>query len=321
MVSTDKRTAFQTIRRLGGEIDGDSGCQNAGIYIVKHRATNKEYIEKRVAPIGGNAQYAFREMRAMVQCAGHPHIVSIFAHDLSGPYGSLYMPLCELGSLDSLILRFVERRAKLSDEGFLWKVFWDMSLAVCYLWSGHPYEDTRRRALESKRVKANAEGWNCVLHRDIKPGNIFMTWDRGPSLDQDTVYPRILLGDFGTAVTVNDLNTQNLDMIGGADSNFEAPGPRFGKRRDLYGVGLVIHCLATMRQLPVPSSTMLAQDPLGPTSQASDELLKRVRHCLERDPRERPPLRDLPAYVAKGFKAWRAGREDNGQPLPSWAFG
>jgi hypothetical protein len=165
MVSPDKRSAFQTLRRLGGEIDGDSGRQNAGIFVVKHRYTNKEYIEKRVAPIAGMAEYAFREMRAMVQCEGHPHIVSIFAHDLSGPYGSLFMQQCELGSLDSLILRFVDRRARLPDEGFLWKVFWDMSLAVCYLWSGHDYADTRRRAMNGKRVKANVEGWNIIIHR------------------------------------------------------------------------------------------------------------------------------------------------------------
>jgi serine/threonine protein kinase len=319
MVSSDKRSAFQTIRRLGGEINGDSGCQNVGIYIVKHRATNKEYVEKRVEPIAGSALYAFREMRAMVQCEGHPHIISIFAHDLSGPYGSLFMPICELGSLDSLILRFVERQAKLPDEGFLWKVFWDLSLAVCYLWSGHPYEETRRRAFESKRMK-KTEQWNPIVHRDIKPGNVFMTWDRGNSLDQGTIYPRILLGDFGTAVSRDDLLTHGPDFIGGADSRFEAPGPRFGKHADVYGVGLVLQCLATMSQTPIPSKTQRMQYPLGPTFQASDELVDRVEHCLDLDFSRRPNPRELPVCVATGLEAWRAGGQYKEQPLPSWAF-
>jgi serine/threonine protein kinase len=321
MVSPDKRSAFQTLRRLGGEISGDSGCQNAGIYIVKHRSTNKEYIEKRLAPIGGNALYAFREMRAMIQCEGHPHIVSIFAHDLSGPFGSIFMQQCELGSLDSLILRFVERRAKLPDEGFLWKALWDLSLAVCYLWSGHDYADTRRRAMDSKRVTANKEGWNSIIHRDLKPANIFMTWNTGPSLDRPSGYPRLLIGDFGCTVTTNDLATLAPEFIGGADPNFNAPGPRFDKHVDVYGVGLILQCLGMMAQIPVPSNTMRAQYPLGPSYRASSDLVERVRHCLALDPGGRPVPRDLPAYVSKGFRLWRAGRGDDGQPLPSWAFG
>jgi serine/threonine protein kinase len=231
------------------------------------------------------------------------------------------MPICELGSLDSLILQFVQRGAKLLDEGFLWKVFWDLSLAVCYLWSGHPYENTRQRAFESKRVPKSINGkWNPVIHRDIKPGNVFMTWDRGNSLDQGMTYPRILLGDFGTSVSYNDLAIHDPDFIGGADSRFEAPGPRFGKGVDVYGVGLVLQCLATMSQTPIPSKTQRMQYPLGPTFQASDELVDRVRHILDLDFSRRPNPRELPVHAATGFKAWWAGRNDSEQPLPGWAF-
>jgi hypothetical protein len=147
-----------------------------------------------------------------------------------------------------------------------------------------------------------------------------MTWDNGPSLDQPSEYPRLLLGDFGCTVSKNDLATQDQSLIGGADSNFTAPGPRFNKYVDVYGVALVLQCLGMMSQIPVPSATAREEWPLGPSSQASSELVERTRLCLALDPEERMPPRDMPVFVAQGFKKWRAGRGYNGQPLPSWAF-
>jgi hypothetical protein len=43
------------------------------------------------------------------------------------------MQYCELGSLDGLISRISKRAERLPDEDFLWKVFWDMSLALAFL--------------------------------------------------------------------------------------------------------------------------------------------------------------------------------------------
>jgi hypothetical protein len=80
--------------------------------------------------------YAKREVDAMNLCQDHPYIIQLKAFDLDYSklyYGSIYMQYCELDSLDGLISRISKRGERLPDEDFLWKVFWDMSLALAFL--------------------------------------------------------------------------------------------------------------------------------------------------------------------------------------------
>ena len=134
MPSNATHKDFLTIKKLTQR--GDTGLQNNGIYLTKHLASRKVYIEKRLSFSG----YAQREIQAMRLCPKHPHLVSIFASDQRTPSTiSIYMQHCELGSLDALIMRYNQRSARLQDEGFIFRVFWHLALAVCYLWTGHDY--------------------------------------------------------------------------------------------------------------------------------------------------------------------------------------
>ena len=173
------RSDFVTVRHLSAE---RAGGFNRGIVLVRCRRNDKHYIEKRIGLREIRSGHAAREARAMTLCR-HPHIVEAYFADLTTQrgrdYGSIYMAHCELGSLDSMIARFDARHARLP-EGFIWKVFFDMATALCYLQTGMK---SSRAAMEGHPINERRSGWDKILHRDIKPANIFLT-----SKYQDTQY-------------------------------------------------------------------------------------------------------------------------------------
>jgi NIMA (never in mitosis gene a)-related kinase len=203
----------------------------------------------------------------------------------------------------------------------MWKVFWDLSIALCYLWSGNPASDTRERAMAGRRVSSRVRGWTSIIHRDLKPGNIFMTWNEPRDADSGYVYPTIKIGDFGCCVRGTDCGRNTSHMLRTqASLAFDPPEPTYSEVGDLYACGLVLHCLGLMRQSPYSSVTRRARTPFGDGNGASQELRSRVQECLMPNPNDRPSPQDLPMIVWQGHKAWRRGRRDHGQPLPSWAL-
>jgi NIMA (never in mitosis gene a)-related kinase len=308
-------------------VQGMGGTQNSGIYIVQHRHTGQKLIEKRIIPNQNGSRSLHAEIRAMQACRNHANIISIFESDTQDytiTYGSIWMQHCELGSLDKLIMRYEQRGAFLPDEGFMWKVFWDLSLALCYLWTGNPASDTRERAMAGRRVNHRVRGWKPMIHRDLKPANIFMTWDEPHNADGGYVYPTVKIGDFGCCIRGSDVAVGGMNMnpmlLTHSELAFDPPEPTYSEVGDLYACGLVLHCLGLMRQVPYGPVTRRARTPFGDGSGASQELRSRVQDCLMPNPNDRPSPQDLPMVVWEGHKTWRRGRRDHGQPLPSWAL-
>ncbi|KAF5854454.1 hypothetical protein GGP41_007221 [Bipolaris sorokiniana] len=249
--------AFQTLKKL--TLHGDAGAHNQGIYLMKHLPSAKIYIEKRLLP----SRATKREIRAMRLCNPHPHLISIFTFTQSSTTSiiSIYMQHCELGSLDTLILRFNAHNTRLHDEGFVFRVFWHLALALCYLNTGADYTSTRHRAIQGKPA-VKKQGWDSLLHGDIKPGNVFLTQDRAcKGADAHTLYPCIVLGDFGCMVTRSDRYSRHAGLLGRGDLRFEAPECKGNVYSDVFSVGLVLHCLARMAQ--IPDEILLPDRPLG----------------------------------------------------------
>ena len=141
-----------------------------------------------------------------------------------------------------------------------------------------------------------------IIHRDIKPQNIFL------SRDGD-----FKLGDFGIAKTVE--KTAGGTKIG--TYSYMAPevynNQPYGHEADIYSLGLVLYWLLNDRRLPffpappaVPKASDMDQarfrrfrgDPLPPPAHGSDELKKIVLKACAFDPKDRygsaeEMLRDL----------------------------
>ncbi|MEO1061326.1 MAG: ABC transporter substrate-binding protein [Actinomycetota bacterium] len=121
-----------------------------------------------------------------------------------------------------------------------------------------------------------------VVHRDVKPSNIFLD-DRG----------NVFLGDFGVAGLVHGVVRETIGAVGTAD--YMAPeqvdGAQAGPAADVYSLGCVLHeCMTGEPPFPRPTllATLRAQvdDEVAPTG---DERLDAVlATALAKDPDARP---------------------------------
>jgi serine/threonine protein kinase len=319
-LSVGFRSDFDIVKPLTEATNG--GC-NVGVFLVRKQRTGKTSIEKRVREKDIKRGYAQRELRAMLQCQKFPNIIHIREYDLNSSkvgYGSFFMQHCELGSLDGIITQHKLRGKYLLDEGFLWKVFWDVAIAFCHLWTGRSDYTIRNKASERRSVEG-LDGWNCIVHRDIKPGNLFLTWKDSYGGDK-CHYPIVVVGDFGLCTSLEDIDAgrASATRTSGYTPNFTTPeAPRFCARSDIYQLALSIHCLARMSMKPDMSQPLSDSHPL-PRRYHSPDLRNLLVKCLQRDPNKRPQPNDLPALVWSGYQAWRNSRRDDGEVLPRWAF-
>ncbi|KAF2024541.1 kinase-like protein [Setomelanomma holmii] len=303
------RSSFKPVRNA---TQGVGGNNNLGIVVVRHRPSNTICIEKRVYPDAIHAGDVQREIRIMHQLRGHRNIVKILNYDLkyrSLGYGSIFLQRAELSSLDAIVKRYAQRpHALFPDEGFLWKILSDLSLALAYLATGTDAQTALAQARAGQNVTV-VPGWQSVLHRDIKPSNVFMTWE-----GTHNRHPTMLLGDFGCAIDRNDLRMLP-DTIPPNDPDFAPPEyPDCNDRSDVYSMGLTVLCVASKSQLPLPGDSFAN----GWASAGMEMVLKK---CLRGHPSGRPSLFELPQFVRRGYNMWVTTNQGPGAPLPAWAYG
>lgn len=206
------RSDFDRLKTLDDGKGGGHGALNGGVYIAKSKSLapaptmvprmlmkrnglgkrdGLRCVEKRFKPrdvftLGHNEIKHLRELE-------HPNICRFIdafirrSTKLNVPHeASLYMELCDLGSVGDLI-EWCEKRASRPRiaEAFVWHVLHSLLKALAYIHFG-----VADRSVEPKR------DWRVLLHRDIKPHNIFIR-SRG---HDDGLYPAIVLGDFGISL-------------------------------------------------------------------------------------------------------------------------
>ncbi|KAF2246246.1 kinase-like protein [Trematosphaeria pertusa] len=319
------RSSFTPLKRLK---ESDHGGQNSGIYLVRNAHTHRTAIEKRLPRSAVARGLAAREARAMQQCA-HPNIIRLLFFDPDCKrtgYASLFLPRCELGSLDRLTANFATRRCEIP-EGWLWKVLWDVALALCYLQRGVDARESAQLGRPIGRAE-KAAGWNGIAHRDVKPANIFLTWNGGHA---DARYPTAVLADFGGCISLSDMAAkppQEAKELSLWTRAFEPPeAPRFSDASDAYSLALGVHCMALLREVPCEDKVLLRERPVGAGGRYSGFLEGVLRRCLREGWRERPDAAYLPYLVWREMEraaGWAKGRGERGAAafarLPEWAF-
>ncbi|KAK3172252.1 hypothetical protein OEA41_005572 [Lepraria neglecta] len=152
----------------------------------------------------------------------HHSILHIFYWSFKDRRLELYYNYCAGGSLDRLVPK--ANPGSLS-EGFIWHVFVQLAEALEAL----HYRDSRR-----------------IVHRDVKPGNVFLA---SPYIPGSGGRPVLKLGYLGVAT---------LDPISGFAGATICPSPETEStaRGDVWGFGAVIHALAhgVGPVVPLPSS-------------------------------------------------------------------
>ncbi|MBI4517691.1 MAG: protein kinase [Deltaproteobacteria bacterium] len=170
-----------------------------------------------------------REAQAMARLGDHPHIVTVF--DIGEEAGQPFIVSQYMagGSLEGLL-----RRAPADDSA-------DPAAAAAgtaALPRHLPIEHALRIAGQIAQALEHAHARE-VLHRDLKPGNVWLTADGSAKL-----------GDFGLALALDRSRlTQEGMMVGTATymPPEQALGRSIDARADLYGLGAVLYEMVTGR--------------------------------------------------------------------------
>ncbi|MDQ3548144.1 MAG: protein kinase, partial [Chloroflexota bacterium] len=223
----------------------------------------------------GGLERVQRAAQVLGRLGGHPAIVAL--HDLNEEDGQPYL-VSELlggGDLEALLARAPDHRL--------------------------PLDQALRIAGQLLQALEHAHG-HGVIHRDLKPGNVWLTADGNAKL-----------GDFGLALAIDTTRRSSTGMIVGTVSYLspeQALGRTADARSDLYAFGAMLYELVTGRP------PFQADDPLAVISQHINiapvapswhnpyvprPLEDIVTQLLAKDPSDRPASANAVLQVLAGI--------------------
>ncbi|KAI9877553.1 MAG: hypothetical protein M1830_003601, partial [Pleopsidium flavum] len=240
-----------------------------------------------------------------------PSIVKLLSYRRFPRYEThrIYLEYCPHGDLRKLYKRYKAWRHYIP-EPFLWQVFYNLTQAAAAMYFGPGYRTSDKSWTDFE-----------IVHRDIKPGNIFLGDETTPgsSTIRASHYPTAKIGDFGLAViTFPDDENNPLAFRGSGTRGYLAPEQEskhnvlnppswFAQGRDkllwwtnVWAIGAVMYELTTLHRAarvlfnrPDPSGHGCPPISTGKSPEYSSHLLDLIRDCLVLDPSERPTLRQL----------------------------
>ncbi|OQR97625.1 protein kinase [Achlya hypogyna] len=204
----------------------------------------------------------------------HPHIVRYHDRVIDKQQSKIYivMESCDGGDLSQLIRR-KRREGSMIEEAFIWRVFSHLFMAL--------KECHRHR--EGNEVRP-------ILHRDIKPGNIFLDSQNNAKL-----------GDFGLA---KELSSQSkLAQTNVGTPYYMSPEmvneQTYDERSDIWALGCLLYEMATLSP-PFDATNQLAlakKINAGKFARIpevySEELFQLIRSMLHRHRTRRPRIEDI----------------------------
>ena len=153
-----------------------------------------------------------REAQAMGKLGDHPNVMSIFDFGDHEGQPFIVIPLMSGGDVEGLIKKAPDHRLPLNQSV-------EIAKSVC-------------RGLEFAHGKG-------IIHRDIKPGNVWLTADGTAKV-----------GDFGLAVAVDLSRLTQAGMMVGTVSYMppeQAMGGQVTAKADLYSLGAMLYEMVTGR--------------------------------------------------------------------------
>ena len=299
-------------------------CSEGPVHLVRHRKNGKQYVIKQVPASSGLPH----EAAILKKIQPHPNIIEIAAtldgHTAQRVTTDIVTPFAELGDLHNLIDHF-NKRNEFVPRAFVLHFVSSMIDALAYIHDGSVCYDSRADTITSV-----AHRQPSIIHRDIKPLNIFLT----ASASTMPGLPQIKLADFGLACTPGN----NKGVVGTPgykapeickiDELYAAGIPYYldnygripdicSKAGDFYAFGVSLYQLIFFRDYD-PKCNIDA-DILETLMEDDIEICDLLKACLAHDPENRPTAsacHSLSADIKTELREWYA----SGGRLPDYMW-
>lgn len=157
----------------------------------------------------------------------HPHIVRYYDRVIDKPNAKIYiiMEYCEKGDL-AQIIRGCKKSQEHIQEDVIWKILYQITLGL------HHCHRRSEGGLTGSGMPPK------ILHRDLKPGNIF--------LDS---HSNVKIGDFGLARVMNGESQFAYTHVGTPYymSPEQINDSKYNEQSDIWSLGCIIYEVAALR--------------------------------------------------------------------------
>lgn len=239
------------------------------------------------------------------------------------PHGDLGSLFCKHAKVDwdgSLIMDENDQRMEpiRIPRQALWSFFEDLAEAACKMRYGHNPLDP---------ASIQIDDWHTILHRDLKPQNIFLSLPRTPG---ERGVPELKVGDFGLAVPHDYGGMLNpRDMVKEGTLGWRAleynqvarrffpPILRLSSATDIWAIGRIMLCLVELER-PRPLEVWYGEPHNARIWYAKgkeeriefygSKLYELIEHCLMPQPDERIYARDLLQSIRAYLDGGHGGR-------------
>ncbi|KAL9593120.1 MAG: hypothetical protein Q9179_006084, partial [Wetmoreana sp. 5 TL-2023] len=154
----------------------------------------------------------------------HRRIINLKLWDISPSSTQLWYEYCGGGDLQDLVDNYIDHRTPVP-ESFIWHAYIQMAEAFAYIHTGYDRLSADRHP---------PKGWQPIVHRDIKPPNVFLRHDKYGG------YPDLVLADFGIATTA-----LHGDRLIGTPCYQGPEVPAHSREGDIWSLGACIHVMCT----------------------------------------------------------------------------
>ncbi|KAF1846049.1 kinase-like protein [Cucurbitaria berberidis CBS 394.84] len=238
---------FRKICILSDADGGPSlGAFNSGIELVQTKYSGTYCVCKKFKADDVARGYAAREIDILRRLSGPDNINAFVDYYLKPATreAAVFSRFCDCGNLWYLIKRYKHDNRSFP-ESFVWHVFISLVNAIAHMHHGG----------------GGNTNWNWVIHRDLWPANVFLG-----KLDPD-VYPRVVLGDFGSSITRDETRNRHQIELRNQDNFAPLPHDQFhvDGRNDVFQIGLIIVAMCKLTQHPKEHDSTFTKSPAGST--------------------------------------------------------
>ena len=225
-----------------GKVELRKHKKTGQLLVLKTTRTVVEHIGNVPAEV-----YIIRDILGNV----HDNLPKLFHFNHSFAQLEYWMEYCDGGD----IVTFMEYHLlnnTLVPEGFLWHTLISLTSALAFLHTGVDRSDPDRPPPPK---------WQPIIHRDIKPDNIFLKLSSShhphppansnnynyatPNHPPKIPYPTLTLGDFGLATTSCTASKDSKNYFIGTPAYQPPQTPFHSLQSDIWAAGAIIHFLAT----------------------------------------------------------------------------